>query len=130
MPMRAYAGPCPPKQPSGGSARGPISKRLFPGDRAGGAVFFPARPASRRPRGPASGSVREPGLPVAETARGSGWVRIGRGLARVASGVSHTAGGQRPFSGPQFPRLLTGARTELQGSTACKSLLKALPLWV
>ena len=80
MPMRAYAGPCPPKQLSGGSAGGPISKRLFPGDRAGGAVFFPARPASRRPRGPASGSVREPGLPVAETARAA---RGGSALAEA-----------------------------------------------
>lgn len=92
---RACTRPCPSRQLSRGSARGPISRRPFPGDSSGGAVS---------PRSPASGSRAEPGRLWLRRRAAQGGSAEAMGMAHAASRVSGTPGGPRPFSGPQFLR--------------------------
>lgn len=91
---RACTRPCPSRQLSGGSARGPISRRPFPGDSAGGAASGWS---------PASGSRAEPGRLWLRRRAAQGGSAEAMGMARAASRVSGTPGGPRPFSGPRFP---------------------------
>lgn len=94
IPAPVLGRPCPSRQLSGGSARGPISRRPFPGDSAGGAVSA---------RSPASGSRAEQGRLWLRRRAAQGGSAEAMGMARAASRVSGTPGGPRPFSRPQFP---------------------------
>lgn len=111
--------PCPSRQLSGGSARGPISRRPFPGDSAGGAVSGWS---------PASGSRAEPGGCGCDAARLRAgpprqWGWLARPPGSAAPRVGHVPS---PGLSSRFPK--TGAKTGLRGNTAPKPLENAGPV--
>lgn len=122
-PPRGSAGPCPPQQFSIGSACGPISRRLSPGDGGRGFLHRPLPRAPAKPRlcpgaggGPA-GSALPPRLPAARRGAG-GWLGWPPGPA--VSQVGHV-----PTLGFSSRVRESGARTGFKSSTARKSLTNA-----
>jgi hypothetical protein len=122
--LRASTGLCPAQQFSGGSTRGPISRRLFPGDGGRGGLHRPLPRAPARPRlWFGCGNSACPGCDVA-AARSSERARRDKRWPQRPLGSAAPRVGDVPYPGFSSHNCKSRPRRRLKSKSSTKSLAK------